>query len=112
MCSDILEAYVKVCVCARMLGACMYVCVCVCVSVPYYVCMHACMCVCECTISKCSLQELTKEKFNTFIALYTARLPRALQISCYADLLEGLYTYTHTLSFGSHPPHVLYTQIS
>ena len=45
----------------------------------------AVVCVCLALL----LQELIQMKYNTLVALYVSRLPRALQVNCYAQLLEG-----------------------
>ena len=47
--------------------------------------------VCDTLLVICDLctQELVASGYHTLVALYTARLPAPLQVSCYASLLEG-----------------------
>ena len=49
------------------------------------------MCAIHSSLYICDLctQELVASGYHTLVALYTARLPAPLQVSCYASLLEG-----------------------
>ena len=50
-----------------------------------------------------SPQELIQMQYNALVALYVSRLPSALQVNCYAQLLEGEWNLYSWEGSVSHP---------